>query len=108
MRSLLTVGVLLASAAFAQAQATVIRTTTIVGTSVTLQEQSLGKVVDIVLSDSGCVEYLVVAYNDQYIPVPYSVVRIQNNTILITAQNVTRQQLVGLAFTGANYPSFSN
>lgn len=111
MRRVLSVLVLFAAAGFAAAQnvstqTTVIRSTSIVGTSVTLQQESIGKVVDLVISDDGCIEYLVVAYNDKYIPVPYSVVRVQPNSIVITSQNITRQQLAGLAFTGTNYVGF--
>jgi hypothetical protein len=34
---------------------------------------NVGKIEDIVISDTGCIEYIVVAYHDRYVPIPWTV-----------------------------------
>jgi hypothetical protein len=34
---------------------------------------SVGKIEDIVISDTGCIEYIVVVYHDRYVPIPWTV-----------------------------------
>jgi len=105
--------VLAASSLFAQVQrqetttvqtstgsTTQIRTvSTVVGSTVRLQGgAAYGKIEDIVLNDSGCLEYVVIAYEDQYYVVPWSVatVNYQEKTI---ALNVTQQDIRQVAFS---------
>ena len=87
MRSSLTVlaGVLCTSLALAQdttrTTTTTSSTTTtqyqrvsaVVGTSVTLGSESLGKVTEVVINSDGCIEYLIVQYADGFVPVPWAV-----------------------------------
>lgn len=79
---------------------TQIRTvTTVIGSSVKLQSgDAYGKIEDIVLNDSGCLEYVVVAYEDQYYVVPWTVTKVnyQDHTILL---NTTQQDLRQVAFS---------
>jgi len=78
---------------------TQIRTVTnVIGSSVKLQSgDAYGKIEDIVLNDSGCLEYVVVAYEDQYYVVPWTVTKVnyQNHTILL---NTTRQDIRQVGF----------
>src|SRR4051794_2434675 len=60
--------------------------TSVIGSSVRLQGGGdYGKIQDIVLNDSGCLEYVVVAYEDQYYVVPWTVAKVnyQERTILL-------------------------
>lgn len=72
--------------------------TTIIGSSVQLQGgDAYGKIYDIVLNDSGCLEYVVVDYQDQYYVVPWTVARVnyQQRTIVL---DTTQQNLRQVAF----------
>src|SRR4029453_15206431 len=57
---------------------TQIRTiTTVIGSAVRLQGGgNYGKIEDVVINDSGCVEYVVIANEDQYYAVPWSVAKV--------------------------------
>src|SRR5438093_13352653 len=78
MRRTMTIlaGVLCAS--FAMAQDTTTTTTTVqfrristvVGGSVVLGTETLGKVTEVVINDQGCIEYLIVEYGAGFVPVP--------------------------------------
>ena len=49
------------------------RLSTVIGASVTLHGgHVVGPVEDIILNDDGCIDYVVIAYEDQYLPVPWS------------------------------------
>lgn len=105
--------VLAASSLFAQVQqetttttvqtqtgtTTQIRTiTTVIGSSVRLQDGgTYGKIEDIVINDSGCVEYVVIANEDQYYVVPWSVARVNYQERYITL-NTTQQDIRQVAF----------
>src|SRR4051812_5146711 len=79
---------------------TQIRTVTnVIGSSVKLQSgDAYGKIEDIVLNDSGCLEYVVVAYEDQYYVVPWTVTKVnyQERSILL---NTTQQEIRQAAFS---------
>ena len=79
---------------------TQIRTvSTVIGSSVKLQSgDTYGKIEDIVLNDSGCLEYVVVAYEDQYYVVPWTVAKVnyQERSILL---NTTQQDIRQVAFS---------
>src|SRR5437763_202895 len=81
--------VLVAGLAFGQDRRTETRTTTtttttevrrvstIIGAPVYLKEDvKYGKIEDFVLSDSGCIEYVVLADEDRYVLVPWDVVEV--------------------------------
>ena len=45
---------------------------------------SVGKIEDVVLNDSGCIDYVVVAYRDQYVAIPWSVVTVDFQQRIVT------------------------
>jgi hypothetical protein len=50
------------------------RISTVIGGSVQFAGGgNVGKIEDIVISDTGCIEYIVVAYHDRYVPIPWTV-----------------------------------
>jgi len=113
MKSLLSLacGLLSVSMALAQSSSTqVTRITTVIGDKVVLQNETVGKVTDIVLSDGGCVEYVVVSYNDQFVAIPWQVVRVDTTQSVVTIQNtqVTMANLRQLAFAGNSWPNFTD
>src|SRR5688572_15019673 len=58
--------------------------TTILKSKVVIQEdQPAGQVVDFVLSDGGCVEYVVASYDDQYYAIPYSAATVRFDDRLV-------------------------
>jgi hypothetical protein len=62
------------------------RVSSVIGTTVSLRgNTSLGKIDDIVLNDNGCVDYLVVAYDDKFVLVPWSSARVDfgNRTVTV-------------------------
>lgn len=69
-------------------------------------DQPAGTVTDVVLSDSGCVDYVVASYEDQYYVIPYSAVtyRAANQVVFvdIAPAQFRRVQF----FTGNNWPDF--
>ena len=79
---------------------TQIRTvSTVIGSTVKLQSgDTYGKIEDIVLNDSGCLEYVVVSYEDQYYVVPWTVAKVnyQERTIIL---NTTQQDIRQVAFS---------
>lgn len=46
---------------------------------------SVGEIADIVITDDGCIDYVVVMYNDRYVPIPWAVttVRFDDRVILV-------------------------
>jgi sporulation protein YlmC with PRC-barrel domain len=78
---------------------TQIRTiSSVIGSSVRLQDGGIyGKIEDIVIDDSGCVEYVVIANVDQYYVVPWSVAKVNYQERYITL-NITQQDIRQVAF----------
>jgi sporulation protein YlmC with PRC-barrel domain len=85
------------------------RVSTVVSSRVMLaQGGSIGKVEDIVINEDGCIDYLVVAYQDEFILVPWSIttVNFQQQVVRLDA---TRQTLRSVpTFTRGNWPNLSN
>lgn len=55
---------------------TIRRSSVIVGATVRLEtRRSVGKVEEFVFNDSGCIEYVIVTYGNEYVAVPWSVAR---------------------------------
>lgn len=62
------------------------RISAVVGGSVRLSAgASIGKIEDIVISDQGCIEYVIVSYHDRFVPIPWSVatVRFEDRVVLL-------------------------
>jgi sporulation protein YlmC with PRC-barrel domain len=85
------------------------RVSTVISSRVVLaQGGSVGKVEDIVINEDGCVDYLVVAYQDEFILVPWSIttVNFQEQVVRLDA---TRQTLRSVpTFTRGNWPNLSS
>lgn len=69
-------------------------------------DQSAGVVTDVVLSDSGCVDYVVATYEDQYYVIPYSAVtyRAADQVVFVDVTPVQFRKVQ--FFTGNNWPDF--
>ncbi|HEY1376213.1 MAG TPA: PRC-barrel domain-containing protein, partial [Gemmataceae bacterium] len=65
---------------------------------------SVGRIADFVLSDGGCIEYVVVDYDNKFVLVPYQVVRVDPAQRVVHV-NVTREKFTQIpTFTGGNWP----
>jgi hypothetical protein len=113
----LTLGLLLLSTTWACAQqrreegrtVQVRRVSAVIGTSVVLREKaSLGKIEDIVLSEEGCVEYLVVAYQEKFILVPWVATQVdfERRTVLVDIEKERFKEVP--TFTREKWPDFSD
>jgi hypothetical protein len=86
---------------------TVRKVTAIIGTKVSLKDDSLGKVTDIVINEDGCIDYLIIADAEEYIAVPWGAVRydVSERTITVTS-TVTREKLKSVRFRSSSWPDF--
>src|SRR5262245_37127573 len=86
------------------------KVSTILQTSVSLQGESLGKVVDVVFNEDGCIEYLVISYQEEYLAIPWGAVRVdeRQHTVVITHTQVTRENLRTLTFRKDSWPNTSD
>jgi hypothetical protein len=109
-------GVLCASLAVAQDTTTTTttvqyqRVSTVVGGTVVLGTETVGKVTEVVINDQGCIEYLIVEYGDGFVPVPWAVttVSFERRTFTITSTEVTVARLKELTFTRDRWPNFGD
>jgi hypothetical protein len=101
-------GLLLVGAGFAVGQQ-VHRVSVIMEAGVALQDaDSFGKVVDVVLNENGCVEYLVVSYDQNYIMVPWSVTTVNFERRVVRLE-VTRERLRDVpTFTRDRWPNLGD
>lgn len=61
------------------------RITTVIGGSVQFAAGgNVGKIEDIVISDEGCIEYIVVMYHDRYVPIPWTVSTVAFDKRIVT------------------------
>lgn len=85
------------------------RVSVIMETGVSVQDgDNIGKVVDLIVNDNGCIEYVVVAYEQNFILVPWSVttVNVERKVVRI---NITRERLREVpTFTRDRWPNFSD
>jgi len=83
------------------------KVTAIIGSEVRLREGGLGKVTDIVVNENGCIDYLIVGEREDYVAVPWGVVRYDpgERSIMVTT-TVTRDKLRGMRFRGTEWPDF--
>lgn len=84
-----------------------VRLSTVMNAKVLIQDdQAAGQVIDIVMSPSGCIDYLVASHDEQYYVIPYSAVafRGRNRAIFV---DITPTQFRGVSFfTGTEWPDF--
>jgi hypothetical protein len=81
------------------------RISSVIGSTVRLQGgDPYGTIEDIVLNDAGCVEYLVISHDDDYVLVPWAVTTVNYEGRVITV-DTTPQRLEPLIFTRDNWPS---
>jgi hypothetical protein len=108
-------GLLLAGASLTLAQETGARTSShvrrvsvVVGANVTLERGGdVGKVVDVILNDNGCAEYVVIRYEDDYIAVPWDVVTV-NFDERVVRLDITRERLRDIpTFSRDRWPDFA-
>jgi PRC-barrel domain len=81
--------------------------TVLTGATVVVQDgATIGKVEDFVITDGGCIEYVVVAYDSKYVFVPWTVMTwTQDRTVRV---NVTREKFVAVpTFTRDRWPSLT-
>jgi len=55
------------------------------------QGVSVGKIEDVVLNDQGCIDYVVVVYQDKYVPIPWSVATVDYGQRIVTV-DITEQR----------------
>jgi PRC-barrel domain len=85
----------------------VIRISQVLGSGVTLQEGiAYGKVTDFVLTDAGCIDYLVVAYEDSFVVVPWTFATVDFEQRIVRL-DVTREQLRSVTFARDAWQSAS-
>jgi len=84
------------------------RVSTLIGSPVRLQGgDQYGKIEDIVLNDAGCVEYVVISHDSDYILVPWTVTTVNYEERVIIV-DTTPQKLAPLVFTRDNWPNPSD
>src|SRR5215217_5372426 len=86
------------------------RVSAVVGTSVTLGSESLGKVTEVVINSDGCIEYLIVQYADGFVPVPWAVttVNFEQKSIVVQSTDVTVARLREMTFAEGRWPNFAD
>ena len=86
------------------------RITTVVGTAFSLGNENIGKVVDVVYDDGGCIEYVLVQDPDGFVVVPWGVVTVNYDQKVVTVNSttVTRDKLREVTFTEGRLPNFSD
>lgn len=112
MKAMVTVGLLLCGGLLpAEAQADeggrVRKVTTIIGSSVTIErgDVRLGKVVDLVVNEDGCIDFLVIDCDDGLVAVPWGVITysVERRTVVITHE-ITRERLREVRFARDRWP----
>lgn len=82
------------------------RANTLLGAKVTLRERGLGEVADLVFSEEGCIDFLVVRAGSDYVVVPWSVVTFspERRAVVVNA-DVTRERLRGVIIQEGRWPN---
>ncbi|HUQ72928.1 MAG TPA: hypothetical protein VM165_25595 [Planctomycetaceae bacterium] len=85
----------------------VVRLSTVMKSKVIIQEdQAAGQIVDVVLNDGGCIDYVVASYEDEYYAIPYSTVTLRHSDRVVFV-DITPAQFRKVTFFGANqWPDF--
>jgi hypothetical protein len=86
------------------------KVTDIIGNRVTVRDaDALGKVVDIVISEDGCIDYLIVRYEEDFIAVPWGVVTYDVGERIIRVDTaITRARLRDVTFREGRWPDFTS
>src|SRR5436305_2877845 len=86
------------------------KVTSIIGSRLTVRDgDSLGKVVDIVINEDGCIDYLVVRYDEDFIAVPWGVVTYDvGERVLTVNTRITRDRLRDVTFREGRWPDFAS
>jgi hypothetical protein len=80
----------------------------VIGSKVMLQgDIAYGTVADIVINEGGCVDYLVIAEQDNYVIVPWSAATVELQERIVRI-DVTRDRLRELTFTRERWPNLSS
>jgi hypothetical protein len=89
----------------------ILRSSTLIGSTANFQGgTALGKVSEVVLNDGGCVEYVVVAYQDRFVPVPWMALTYNsgNRTFMLRIDQAQLGQIPTFAeFTELSNTQFS-
>lgn len=85
------------------------RSSTLVGSNVVHQGETIGKVTEFILNDNGCIDYLVISYGGGFIPVPWSAAQVNYELRGVTFRNanVPKANLQALVFT-TTWPNFTD
>lgn len=85
----------------------IVRLSTVMKSKVIIQEdQAAGQIVDVVLNDGGCIDYVVASYEDEYYAIPYSTVTVRHSDRVVFV-DITPAQFRKVTFFGANqWPDF--
>ncbi len=85
------------------------RITTVMGANVVVQDgATVGKIQDIVFTDNGCIDYVVVSYESKLVLVPWTVVRVDAAQHVVQV-NVTREKFLQVpTFTANNWSYLTN
>jgi hypothetical protein len=82
------------------------RITNVMKSEVMLKDESAGRIVDFVMNEHGCIEYLVAEESDEYYVIPFSVVTIENRAVRL---NVSQKQFRDVSrFSSDSWPNFSD
>jgi len=86
------------------------RTSAVVGTAFSLGNENIGKVVDVVFDNGGCIEYVLVQDPDGFVVVPWGVVTVnyEQKVVTVNSTTVTRDKLREVTFTEGRLPNFSD
>jgi hypothetical protein len=93
----------------AGARVEVHRLSTVMKSKVVIQQdQPVGQIVDFVLNDGGCIDYVVASYEDQYYAIPYSAV-VLRHTDRVVFVDISPAQFRKVTFFAANqWPDFTS
>lgn len=122
-RRSLAVVVLFAGAAWARGQETQVETrrtettttttevrrvSTVIGATVRVaSDQEFGRVEDVVINQSGCIDYVVLAYEQRFYVVPWTVTTVDFGTKVITVDIARDRLLKAPSFTGDHWTEIS-
>jgi hypothetical protein len=81
------------------------KATAVMNTNIVIQDGStVGKITDFVISEGGCIEYVVVAYDGKFVLVPYQSLRLDSTKHLVQISLTQAQWREIPTFTGSNWP----
>jgi hypothetical protein len=65
---------------------------------------SVGRITDFVITDGGCIDYVVVGYGDKFVLLPYQAIRVDAARRVVSV-NITQDKFREIpTFTGSNWP----